>query len=159
MSRRRLSKKRVVNPDSFYNQELIQMIINRIMKKGNKALAKRIVYRSINRIEEITSQDPIKTIEQAILNITPFVEVRSRRLGGSTTQIPVFINNQRGITLAIRWLFQACMSKTSGRTSIIERFSSEVINASNGTGEAIKKRDEMHKMAEANKTILKYNVL
>lgn len=159
MSRRRLSKKRIVSPDSFYNNELIQMIINRIMKKGNKNLAKRIVYKSITRIEETTAQDPIKTIEQAILNITPFVEVRSRRLGGSTTQIPVFINSHRGMTLAIRWLFQACMNKTSGRNSIIDRLASEVINASNGTGDAIKKRDEMHKMAEANKTILKYNVL
>ena len=87
------------------------------------------------------------------------MEIRSRRLGGSTTQIPVFINADRGVTLAIRWLFQSSKNKTGGRYSIIDRLSSEIINASNGIGDAIKKRDEMHRMAEANKTIVKYNVL
>ena len=159
MSRRRLSKKRIITNDPFYNNELIEIIINRIMKKGNKNLARRIIYKSLKNIEETTKQDPIKIIEQAINNITPFVEIRSRRLGGSTTQIPVFINNQRGVTLAIRWLFQSSKNKAGGKYSIIDRLSSEIINASNGIGEAIKKRDEMHRMAEANKTIVKYNVL
>ena len=129
------------------------------MKKGNKALARKIIYESLKNVEKITNQDPIKIIEQAINNITPFVEIRSRRLGGSTTQIPVFINSHRGVTLAIRWLFQSSKNKTGGKYSIIDRLSSEIINASNGVGEAIKKRDEMHRMAEANKTIVKYNVL
>ena len=159
MSRRRLSKKRVIDSDSLYNNELIQMIINRIMKKGNKSLARKILYKSIKQIEKTTQQDPIKIVEQAILNITPFVEIRSRRLGGSTTQIPVFINSTRGTTLAIRWLFQSSNNKAGGKFSIVDRLSSEIISAANGVGEAIKKRDEMHKMAEANKTIVKYNVL
>lgn len=159
MSRRRLSKKRIIESDSLYNNELLQMIINRMMKKGNKNLARKILYKSIRQIEQTTKQDPIKLIEQAILNITPFVEIRSRRLGGSTTQVPVFINNTRGTTLAIRWLFQSSNNKTSGKNCIIDRLSSEIITAASGGGDAIKKRDEMHKMAEANKTISKYNVL
>ena len=159
MSRRRLSKKRINNNDLFYNHELIQIIINRLMKKGNKNLARKIIYTAIRDIEKKTNQDPIKIIEQAIANITPFVEIRSRRLGGSTTQIPVFINNKRGVTLAIRWLFHSSKNKTGGKYSIIDRISFEIINASNGIGDAIKKRDEMHRMAEANKTIVKYNVL
>ena len=159
MSRRRLARKRIISKDPFYNNELIQIIINRIMKKGNKSLARKIVYKSLKNIELTTNQDPIKIIEQAVSNITPFVEIRSRRLGGSTTQIPVFINSHRGITLAIRWLFQSSKSKTGGKYCIIDRLSAEIINASNGIGEAIKKRDEIHRMAEANKTIVKYNVL
>lgn len=159
MSRRRLSKKRIIESDSLYNNELIQMIINRMMKKGNKSLARRILYKSIKKIEKVTQQDPIKIVEQAILNITPFVEIRSRRLGGSTTQIPVFISSNRGTTLAIRWLFQSSNNKAGGKFLIVDRLSSEIISAANGVGEAIKKRDEMHKMAEANKTIVKYNVL
>lgn len=159
MSRRRLSRKRTVNSDLLYSDKLIQMLINRIMKKGNKTLARRIIYKTIRMIEQSTHQDPVKTVNQAILNITPFVEVRSRRLGGSTTQIPVFISNPRGLALAMRWLFQSCSKKAGGKSSIVDRLSLEIINASNGIGEAIKKRDEMHKMAEANKTILRYNTL
>ena len=113
MSRRRLSKKRTVNNDLFYNNELIQTIINRAMKK---ALARKIVYKSLKKVEQTTNQDPIKIIEQAISNITPFVEIRSRRLGGSTTQIPVFINSHRGVALAIRWLFQSSKNKTGGKS-------------------------------------------
>jgi small subunit ribosomal protein S7 len=129
------------------------------MKKGNKSLARKIVYKSLKNIESKTNQDPIKIIEQAISNITPFVEIRSRRLGGSTTQIPVFINSHRGITLAIRWLFQSSKNKNGGKYCIINRLSAEILNASNGIGDALKKRDEIHRMAEANKTIIKYNVL
>ena len=159
MSRRRLSKKRIINNDYFYNNNIIQMLINRIMKKGNKTLARKIIYKSLKNIERSTNQDPIKILEQAIYNLTPFVEVRSRRLGGSTTQIPVFINSHRGMTLAIKWLFLSCKTKVGGNYSIVTRLSTEFINASNGLGDAIKKRDEMHRMAEANKTIVKYNVL
>jgi small subunit ribosomal protein S7 len=159
MSRRRLSKKRIINNDYFYNNNIIQMLINRIMKKGNKTLACKIIYKSLKNIEKNTNQDPIKIMEQAIYNLTPFVEVRSRRLGGSTTQIPVFINSHRGITLAITWLFLSCKTKIGGDYSVVTRLSTEFINASNGVGDAIKKRDEMHRMAEANKTIVKYNVL
>lgn len=159
MSRRRLSKKRIPNTDIFYNNIIIQMLINRIMKKGNKTLARRIIYKSLKIIENNTKQDPIKITEQAIYNLTPFVEVKSRRLGGSTTQIPVFINTHRGITLAIKWLFYSCKIKVGNNYSIITRLSSEFINASNGIGDAIKKRDEIHRMAEANKTVIKYNVL
>lgn len=159
MSRRRLSRKRITKNDLFYDNYIIQMIINRIMKKGNKALARKIIYKSVKAIEKDINQDPIKIIEQAIYNLTPFVEVRSRRLGGSTTQVPVFINNRRGLTLAIKWLFLSCKNKIGGNYSIITRLSAEFINASNGVGDAIKKRDEMHRMAEANKTITKYNIL
>jgi small subunit ribosomal protein S7 len=159
MSRRRLSKKIIFDKDLFYKNELIQTIINRIMKKGNKALARKIIYKSLKNIEKITNQDPIKITEQAIYNVIPFVEIRSRRLGGSTTQIPVFINNKRGTSLAIRWLFQFSNNKIGGKYSIIERLSSEIINASEGIGDSIKKRDEIHRMAESNKAIVRYNII
>nr|YP_009240494.1 30S ribosomal protein S7 [Lotharella vacuolata]BAU62628.1 30S ribosomal protein S7 [Lotharella vacuolata] len=159
MSRRKISKKRVIESDLIYENELMQLIINRLMRKGNKSLAQKILYKSVKQIATTTNQDPIKIIEQAILNITPFVEIKPRRVGGSTNQIPVYINNSRGTSLAIKWLFQSSNNKSNPKSSIVDRLSLEIINAANGIGDAIKKRDELHKIAEANKTISKYNVI
>jgi small subunit ribosomal protein S7 len=154
MSRRRVAKKRVISPDPVYNSRLVHMITNRLMKDGKKSLAFRLMYKSLQQIGEITQQDPIKIIEQAVRNATPLVEVKSRRIGGSTFQVPLEVNLERGTALAIRWLLASCRNR-SGR-DMVTNLTNEFLDASKNMGNAIKKRDEVHKMAEANKAFAKY---
>lgn len=154
MSRRRVAKKRVISPDPVYNSRLVHMITNRLMKDGKKSLAFRLMYKSLQQIGEITQQDPIKIIEQAVRNATPLVEVKSRRIGGSTYQVPLEVNLERGTALAIRWLLASCRNR-SGR-DMVTNLTNEFLDASKNMGNAIKKRDEVHKMAEANKAFAKY---
>ena len=104
MSRRRVAKKRSISPDPVYNSRLVHMITNRLMKNGKKTLAFRLIYKALQQIGEITEQDPIKVLEQAVRNATPLVEVKSRRIGGSTFQVPLEVNLERGTALSIRWL-------------------------------------------------------
>jgi small subunit ribosomal protein S7 len=154
MSRRRVAKKRVISPDPVYNSRLVHMITNRLLKDGKKSLAFRLMYKSLQQIGEITQQDPIKIIEQAVRNATPLVEVKSRRIGGSTFQVPLEVNLERGTALAIRWLLTSCRNR-SGR-DMVTNLTNEFLDASKNMGNAIKKRDEVHKMAEANKAFAKY---
>lgn len=154
MSRRRVAKKRAISPDPVYNSRLVHMITNRLMKDGKKALAFRLMYKSLQQIGEVTEQDPIKVIEQAVRNATPLVEVKSRRIGGSTYQVPLEVNLERGTALAIRWLLASCRNR-SGRDTVTN-LTNEFLDASKNMGNAIKKRDEVHKMAEANKAFAKY---
>jgi small subunit ribosomal protein S7 len=154
MSRRRVAKKRVISPDPVYNSRLVHMITNRLLKDGKKSLAFRLMYKSLQQIGEITQQDPIKIIEQAVRNATPLVEVKSRRIGGSTFQVPLEVNLERGTAIAIRWLLTSCRNR-SGR-DMVTNLTNEFLDASKNMGNAIKKRDEVHKMAEANKAFAKY---
>ena len=154
MSRRRVAKKRAISPDPVYNSRLVHMITNRLMKNGKKALAFRLIYKSLHQIGEITEQDPIKVIEQAVRNATPLVEVKSRRIGGSTYQVPLEVNLERGTALAIRWLLASCRSRSG--PDMVTNLTNEFLDASKNMGNAIKKRDEVHKMAEANKAFAKY---
>ena len=154
MSRRHVAKKRVITPDPVYNSRLVHMITNRLMKDGKKSLAFRLMYKSLQQIGEVTQQDPIKVIEQAVRNATPLVEVKSRRIGGSTYQVPLEVNVERGTALAIRWLLASCRNR-SGR-DMVTNLTNEFLDASKNMGNAIKKRDEVHKMAEANKAFAKY---
>ena len=154
MSRRHVAKKRVISPDPVYNSRLVHMITNRLMKDGKKSLAFRLMYKSLQQIGEATQQDPIKVIEQAVRNATPLVEVKSRRIGGSTYQVPLEVNLERGTALAIRWLLASCRNR-SGR-DMVTNLTNEFLDASKNMGNAIKKRDEVHKMAEANKAFAKY---
>lgn len=154
MSRRRVAKKRSISPDPVYNSRLVHMITNRLMKNGKKALAFRLIYKALQKIGEITEQDPIKVIEQAIRNATPLVEVKSRRIGGSTYQVPLEVNLERGTALAIRWLLASCRSRSG--PDMVTNLTNEFLDASKNMGNAIKKRDEVHKMAEANKAFAKY---
>lgn len=154
MSRRRVSKKRSISPDPVYNSRLVHMITNRLMKNGKKTLAFRLIYKALQQIGEITEQDPIKVLEQAVRNATPLVEVKSRRIGGSTFQVPLEVNLERGTALSIRWLLDSCRSR-SGPDMVIN-LTNEFLDASKNMGNAIKKRDEVHKMAEANKAFAKY---
>jgi len=124
------------------------------MRKGKKSLAYKIMYDAMTQIGEVTQQDPLIVIEQAIRNATPLVEVKARRVGGSTYQVPLEVVPERGTALAIRWILSACRNR-AGKTMAI-KLTNEVLEASKNSGSAIRKRDEMHKMAEANKAFAKY---
>ena len=156
MSRRRTPKKKILCPDPVYDSRLIHTIVNHLMKKGKKSLSFRIFYQSMTQIGEISQQDPIQIIEQAIKNATPLVEVKARRIGGSTYQVPLEVTTDRGTALAIRWILNSCRSK-SGK-SMISKLTNEFLDASKNIGNAIRKRDEIHRMAEANKAFAKYRI-
>ena len=149
MARRRTPKKLKLSPDPVYQNQLIQLIVNHLMKKGKKPLAYRLCYAAMNQLGEMTQKDPVLVIEQAVRNVTPLVEVKAKRRGGATYQVPVPVSAQRGTALAIRWILTACRSR-SGRT-MISKLTNEFLDASKNMGNAIRKKDEMNRMAEANK--------
>ena len=154
MSRRRIPKKRIVMPDPVYDSRLIELVVRQVMRKGKKSLAYKIMYDAMTQIGEVTQQDPLVVMEQAIRNATPLVEVKARRVGGSTYQVPLEVAPERGTALAIRWILSACRNR-AGKTMAI-KLTNEILEASKNSGSAIRKRDEMHKMAEANKAFAKY---
>lgn len=154
MSRRSVTKKREVPPDPVYNSRLVSMTIRRVMRDGKKSLASKIVYDAFKTIEERTGSEPLEVFEQAIKNITPLVEVKARRVGGATYQVPMEVRSGRGITLALRWLVGYARSR-SGRTMAM-KLANEIMDAANETGGAIKKREDTHRMAEANKAFAHY---
>ncbi len=149
MSRRSIVKKRYPDPDPTYNSLLVSLLTARILKSGKKTLANKIVRETFALVAEKTNEDPIQVFEKAIKNITPLVEVKARRIGGSTYQVPLEVNRYRGTTLALRWLIKAA-SDRSGRTTSL-KLASEIMDASSGVGNAVRKREETHRMAEANK--------
>lgn len=154
MSRRTIRKKRPVPPDPVYNSRLVNMTIRRVMRSGKKSLAARIVYDAFTTIGERTGNDPLETFEQAIKNLTPLVEVKARRVGGATYQVPMEVRPNRGTTLALRWLIR--FSRTRGGRTMSGKLANEIMDAANETGAAMKKRDETHRMAEANKAFAHY---
>ncbi len=154
MSRRSVNKKRPVPPDPVYNSRLVNMTIRRVMKSGKNSLASRIVYDAFTTIGERTGKEPLEVFEQAIKNLTPLVEVKARRVGGATYQVPMEVQPARGTTLALRWLIHFARNR-GGRTMAI-RLANEIMDAANETGAAIKKREETHRMAEANKAFAHY---
>ena len=154
MSRRGVIQRRAVPPDSVYNSRLKSMTIRRIMRHGKKSLAARIVYDAMKIIEERTGGDPTEVFERAIRNLTPLVEVKARRVGGATYQVPMEVRSERGTTLALRWLVQYSRQRP-GRT-MASKLANELMDASNETGSAIRKREETHRMAEANKAFAHY---
>lgn len=154
MSRRGVIQRRPVPPDSVYNSRLVSMITRRIMRHGKKSLASRIVYDALKTIGDRTGGDPLETFERAVRNATPLVEVKARRVGGATYQVPMEVRNERGTTLALRWLVQYSRARP-GRT-MAARLANELMDAANETGSAIKKREETHRMAEANKAFAHY---
>ena len=154
MSRRRRAKKRIVSPDPTYDSRFIHMLVNRVMSHGKKSLAYKIVYQTMESIAEKTQQDPIEVFEQAIKNAKPLVEVKARRIGGAAIQVPLEVDPERGTVLAMQWLLTAARNR-SGRSSV-SKLTNEVMDAANKTGGAIKRRDEVHRMAEANKAFAKF---
>ncbi len=150
MSRKRPNFDRVVHPDPKYNDVLVAQCINYIMQDGEKAVAQRIFYDAMEVIaEELNTKDPLVIFKEAVKNVTPLVEVRSKRLGGANYQVPVEVRQQRGISLALRWILQAARNR-QGRP-MEKKFAEELMDAYNKTGTVIKKRENVHKMAEANK--------
>ncbi|MBE9116444.1 30S ribosomal protein S7 [Lusitaniella coriacea LEGE 07157] len=154
MSRRAVIKKRPVPPDPVYNSCLVSMTVRRIMHSGKKSLASRIVYDAMALVGERTGSDPLEVFEKAIRNLTPLVEVKARRVGGATYQVPMEVRSNRGTTLALRWLTHFARNR-SGRT-MAGKLANEIMDAANETGGAIRKREETHRMAEANKAFAHY---
>lgn len=154
MSRRSKAKTVEVPPDPVYNSRLVNMTIRRIMKDGKKSLAAKIFYDAMTIISERTGADPMETFEKAIKNLTPLVEVKARRVGGATYQVPMEVRSSRGTSLALRWLAKFSRQR-SGKTMAM-KLANEIMDAANETGSAIKKREETHRMAEANKAFAHY---
>ena len=149
MSRRSVVKKRYPKPDANYSSYLVSLLTARILKNGKKSLADSIVLETFTLVKEKTNLDPLQVFEKAVQNITPLVEVKARRIGGSTYQVPLEVSCYRGTNLALRWLIAAAKAR-AGRTISI-KLASEIIDASNNVGNAMRKREETHRMAEANK--------
>lgn len=154
MPRRRTPKKRIVLPDPVYNSRLIELIVRQIMRQGKKSLAYTIMYDCMNQVAEATQQDPLSVIEKAVRNATPVVEVKARRIGGSTYQVPLDVLPERGTALAIRWILLACRNRTG--KPMATKLTAELLEASKNSGSAVRKREEVHKMAEANRAFAKY---
>lgn len=149
MPRRGKVKKREIIPDAKYNSRLVAQIINKVMKCGKKREAERIVYTALEMVENQGKGIPIEVLEQAVRNATPILEVRPRRIAGSTYQVPVEVRGSRGLSLAIRWLINS--ARSHGGRPMAEKLASEIIDAAQGQGAVIKRRDDLRKMAEANR--------
>ena len=154
MPRKGPASKRPIGPDPIYQNPLVTQLINRILLNGKKSVAERTVYNALEMISERMSNDPIITLKRAVENARPLLEVRSRRVGGATYQVPVEVKPHRGTTLALRWLVN--YSRQRREHSMAERLVGELIDAANGQGNAVKRREDQHKMAEANKAFAHY---
>ena len=149
MSRRNISKKRFPQPDSIYNSYLVSLLITRILKSGKKTIAKKIVYEAFEIIKKKTDQNPLQIFEQAIRKSSPIIEVKARRVGGSTYQVPVEVSRFRATNLSLRWIIRYSGQRVGRSMSI--KLANEIIDTANEIGNTIKKKEETHKMAEANK--------
>ncbi|MGQ9677488.1 MAG: 30S ribosomal protein S7 [Chloroflexota bacterium] len=154
MPRRARVTKRIVAPDPRYQSRMVAKFINNMMMRGKKSTAQSIVYDAFERIERQLKRPPLEVFEQAIRNVTPTLEVKPRRVGGATYQVPVEIRGDRRAALAFRWLIKTARSRAG--KSMAEKLASELIDASHGMGATIKKREDTHKMAEANKAFAHY---
>jgi len=154
MPRRATVQKREILPDPVYNSQLVTRFINSVMKDGKKTVAESIFYGALQLMEERTGDDPLKLFKRAVENTKPHVEVKSRRVGGSTYQVPVEVRAERQLSLAIRWLIN--FSRNRHEKTMMEKLAGEFLDAANNRGGAIKKRDDTHRMAEANKAFAHY---
>lgn len=154
MPRKGHIQKRDVLPDPLYKNKVVTKLINNIMLDGKKGVAQKIVYGAFNRVAEKTSKDPIEVFEEAMNNIMPVLEVKARRIGGATYQVPIEVRPDRRQALALRWL--TLFSRKRGEKTMEERLANEILDASNNTGAAVKRKEDMHKMADANKAFAHY---
>ena len=154
MSRRKKSVKRVILPDARYDSQTVSKFINVLMLQGKKSTAERIFYGALDQVERRARQDPLGVFHAALENVMPQIEVRSRRVGGATYQVPVEVRPERRQALAIRWLIEA--ARRRGENTMEERLSGELMDAANNRGTAVKKREDTHRMAEANKAFSHY---
>ena len=154
MSRRRAAIKRQVNPDAKYGDLVLAKFMNVLMYSGKKSSAERIVYGALDIVQKKTSQEPLQVFHNALDNVKPAVEVRSRRVGGATYQVPTEVRTVRKMALALRWVIGAARNR--GEKTMAERLAGELMDAMNGRGSAVKKREDTHRMAEANKAFSHY---
>lgn len=154
MPRRRVISKRQILPDPKFHNQTLAKFINHVMVSGKKSVAERIVYGALENIEEREKTDPVEVFEKALEAVAPFVEVKSRRVGGATYQVPVEVRSSRRAALAMRWLVDSARSR--GEKSMAGRLAGEIADAAEGRGSAVKKREDTHRMAEANKAFSHY---
>ena len=152
--RKRRAVKRDVLPDPIYNSKVVTKLINQIMQDGKKGTAERILYEAFDMVKEKTGQDPMEVYQKALENIKPLLEVKSRRVGGSNVQVPIEVTDDRSQALALRWLVN--YAKTRNGKGMAINLANELMDAANGVGGAVKKREDTHKMAEANKAFAHY---
>jgi small subunit ribosomal protein S7 len=146
---RRAYKKHKIAPDRIYNDVVVSQLINKVMKKGKKTIAQKIVYGSFDIIKEATKKEPLEVFKQAIENVSPVLEVKPKRIGGATYQVPMEVRGERKLALAFKWIIDGARAKKG--KSMAERLSQELIDAANNQGSAMKKKSDTHRMAEANK--------
>ena len=154
MPRKGPAPKRPLVVDPVYGSPLVTQLVNKILQGGKKSLAERIVYEALEGCRDKTGNDPVITLKRALDNVKPALEVRSRRVGGATYQVPVEVRPERSTTLALRWLVS--FSKQRREKTMVERLANELLDASNGLGAAVKRREDTHKMAEANRAFAHY---
>jgi small subunit ribosomal protein S7 len=154
MSRRERTVKRIAPIDARYQNTLVAQFILQVMRRGKRSIATRVVYGAFDVLKERTNRDPLEVFDQALRNVGPQVEVKPRRVGGATYQVPIEVEADRRASLAVRWILAA--SRARAGKSMIERLAGEILDAANNTGTAVKKREEVHKMAEANRAFAHY---
>lgn len=152
--RKNRAERRTVKPDPVYNDVIINRIINKIMLDGKKSLAERVVYEALDIVSEKTGEEPLEVVKEGLDNIMPVLEVRSRRVGGSNYQVPVEVDENRKLSLGLRWFVQS--TRKRGERTIVERVAGELMDAYNNTGGAVRKKEEVHRMAEANRAFAHY---
>lgn len=154
MPRRGQISKREVLPDPLYNSQLVSKLINNVMLDGKKGVAQKIVYEAFAKVESKTNENPLMVFEAALENVMPLLEVKARRVGGATYQVPMEVRSERRTTLGLRWL--VTYARTRSEKTMAERLANEIMDAKNSTGGAFKRKEEMHRMAEANKAFAHY---
>ena len=154
MPRKGPPPRRDLMPDPIYHSVLVTQVVNKILQRGKRALAERTVYQALDIVHEKSGQEPLTALKRAVENVKPQLEVRSRRVGGATYQVPVEVRPRRSTTLAIRWIVG--YSRERREKTMAQRLANELLDANNGIGSAVKRRDDMHKMAEANKAFAHY---
>jgi len=148
------ARKREIIPDTVYNERLVSQLINKVLLSGKKGTAEKIVYDAMDIMREKTGEDPVAVLKKSVGNVRPMLEVKSRRVGGATYQVPIEVGGRRGITLALRWITGFARDRSNKKMS--ERLANELLEALNHTGTSIKKKEDLHKMAEANRAFAHY---
>ena len=154
MPRKGPAPRRELEPDAVYRSVLVSQLINKVLQRGKRSVAERIVYDAMSRVEQATSEEPVATLKRAVDNVRPQLEVRSRRVGGATYQVPVEVRPRRATTLAVRWIVG--FARDRREHTMAERLANELLDAGNGIGASVKRRDDLHKMADSNKAFAHY---
>jgi len=154
MPRKGPAPRRELTPDPIYRSVLVTQLINKVLTRGKRSTAERVVYQAMAQIEEKTGSEPLATVKRAVENVKPQLEVKSRRVGGATYQVPMEVRPRRATTLAIRWI--VANSRARRERTMAERLANELLDASNGIGASVKRREDMHKMADSNKAFAHY---